>query len=131
MRKVMPYLGVAILVLVAGASGARADGPTLTLYYQGYFDAQATPLPPQGFVYRADPDTIQPSFYYQYRTRPVPLNDPGPQAPPAWINPGSNGQPLVFLSPQMLPGVYWYQDPNKFRQIPMSNLGYPFVRPQQ
>jgi hypothetical protein len=122
MRTEMLFLTLAVLVGIVGAGLASADQPTL--YYQGYFEGQATPVPPVGFVYRANPNTIQPSFYYRYRAVPLPKPDCDQAAAGPSLSLGT--QPLVMAAPVPLPGIYWYQDPSLFRGVPMCNLWWPY-----
>ena len=119
MHKGSTILGLMILAGLAGAGLARADGQTM--YYQGFFEGQATPAPQgiSGIVYHVDPGTIQPSFY-ESRYRHLPLQGTGAGQP--------DGQPLTVVSRAPLPGIYWYQDPVLNRGIPLCDLGWPYVQ---
>jgi hypothetical protein len=112
--------------LAVGIGGAaRADD---TLYYRGYFSADATPLPPEGMRYQVDPDTIQPTFYYQYGTRPIydrrgdEGNDQRGRGRQLQVRPG---QPLVLYSADPLPGQYWYDEPGVYA-MRNHDLGWPY-----
>ena len=121
MRKGLIFLAVTVLATLSATSLMAADSPTL--YYQGFFEAEMSHAPPQGFVYRADPNTIQPSFYYRYRALPLHR----PQSGISNVRHSAPGtQPLNLVSPVPLPGIYWYEDPSLFRGIPMTNLGWPY-----
>ena len=121
-------LGLAIVGwLVSASLPASADG---VFYYRGYFSAKAAEIPLEGFVYQIDPNTIQPAFYYQYRTQQVPL---GPQAG-ARPGAGNGGEvrapfmpagPTVLASPVPIPGQYWYSEPGVYA-FHTNDLGWPY-----
>ena len=119
MFRYLPFLIAAVALMIVGAAGVSADPNTF--YYQGYFEAQANVVPMQGWVYRAEPDTFQNSFYYRYRTAPLPRYDR--EEPPCGI---SNIRPgtVTLFSRAPLPGAYWYEDPDMFQAGTTVNLGY-------
>lgn len=133
MRGIAVGLAVVTVVgglLVLGASVAAED----LMYYRGYFSAETVEQPLQGFWYRVDPSTLQPAFYYQYRTQPFALysRETAPAKPgeserkestaPVPLNPNP---PVVLFSPVPLPGQYWYQEPGAYA-FRTQDLGWPY-----
>ncbi len=121
-------LGLAIVgCLVSASLPANADE---ALYYRGYFSARATEFPPVGFVYQVDPNTIQPAFYYRYRTQRLPLRlqvgtRPGAASGGKVRAPFMPAGPTVFVSPAPIPGQYWYKEPGAYA-FQTNDLGWPY-----
>lgn len=77
-------------------------------------------MPLEGWVYRADPETFQNTFYYRYRTAPLGRYGGQESSGISNIRPGT----VTLFSPVPLPGAYWYEDPDMFQVGTTCNLGY-------
>jgi len=133
MRGIAVSLAVVTVVgslLLWGVPVAAQD----LMYYRGYFSAETVEQPLQGFWYRVDPNTLQPAFYYQYRTQPFALyrQGTGPAKPgdgerkeTAAMAPVNSQPPMVLFSPVPLPGQYWYQEPGVYA-FHTQDLGWPY-----
>ncbi len=129
MRIVLSGMASLLLIgcLVSIPMTAAADD---ALYYRGYFEARAAEIPFQGFVYQVDPNTIQPAFYYQYRTQQIPLGprngvQPGGAQATASKAPFQPQGSTVLITPVPLPGQYWYTEPGAYA-FRTHDLGWPY-----
>lgn len=117
---------VLIASLTLTGTAARADD---VMYYRGYFSAKTVEVPLEGFVYQVDPGSVQPAFYYRYRTEPIPLaplkeaaGNTGMGVFPSPLRPNS---PTVLVSPVPLPGQYWFEEPGLYA-FRTHDLGWPY-----
>jgi hypothetical protein len=83
----------------------------------------------QGFVYQVDPNSVQPAFYYRYRTQQYPLTPLGGDTPTAEAGqptaPLRPAVPPVLFSPAPLPGQYWFSEPGVYA-FHTQDLGWPY-----
>lgn len=121
-------LGLAIVgCLVSASLPANADE---VFYYRGYFSAKAAEIPFEGFVYQVDPNTIQPAFYFQYRTQQIPLGPSvggrlGGNPRGEYRAPFQPSGSTVLVTPAPLPGQYWYNEPGAYA-FHTNDLGWPY-----
>lgn len=128
MRWLLSSLAGAVLIgsLIWADAAARADD---VMYYRGYFAAKTVEVPLQGFVYQVEPGTIQPAFYYRYRTEPIslaPLKEAAGTGTVAnFPSPLRPNSPTVLVSPVPLPGQYWFEEPGLYA-FRTHDLGWPY-----
>ncbi len=125
-------VNLTILVMLGTLCFTRPAAAQEMRHYRGYFAGPTVEVPLQGFFYRAQLDTIQPAFYYRYRTQAFPLTGIGENqrlGRHTGYSASGVGQQssAVLFSPVPLPGQYWYEEPERYSFSPKCDLRRPYL----